>query len=625
MTIASVKKVRGLFNNTPVDFAFTGNVTQDNYIIVSAAIYLGTGASPALGITTKAGSTATLGSWTQAKSAELAVIADRVVATIYHAKVTGTGTLTLQLSETVAGGCGGTAVAVEYSGIDLTTPLDGTTSQATNTGSPTVQTCGSISPTTAGMICGISTDYATTGIVSRSAITDVEDDREDNSANVTYFAQHKITTTGGTYELANTVAVGMEYVGVSVAYRAAGGDTAPPTVTTFTIPAHSDSPTFAITTLTATDAVGVTGWQITESSTPPTTTGWITTGITGTTSATITGTFTTATATTHDVYAWVCDAAGLVSAVYTAQSVAFTAAPTGDFWGGQFWGGGFWSATGTQTVTAYSGGGSVTGGMSGTTASRETVVSGGAVVSGLASTTKSVVALVDGGAVSGGYSSVSFGVTAYCNGGAVTGGASVVTASATPYVSGGSVTAGISSTTVAISSTVSGGAVTAGISDVTGSYAGGGTQTVTAYTFGGAVVSGTSGVTAAINSVSTGGSVTGGRFDISATANTVMIGGVVAGGSSPVSTGITSVMIGGAVTSGTSSVTRSVSVSSNGGIVSGGVAVLSAQVGLAMSGGCVTGGKSLVTTYTGGQTPYDPTRLKVILNPFSGKLQYVYV
>ena len=270
MTIAYVKKVRGLFSSTPVDFAFSGNVTQDNYIIVSAAIYLNTGASPALGIATKAGSTATLGSWVQAKSAELAVSADRLVTTIYHAKVTVTGSLTLQLNETVAGGNGGTAVAVEYSGIDLTTPLDGATSQGINTGSPTIQTCGSISPTTAGMICSISGDYTTSGTVARSAITDTEDDREDNSANVTYFVQHKVTASGGTSELSNTVAVGMEYVGVSVAYQAASGtaDT-PPTVDSFIIPSTSSALSFPVSAFTASDNNAVTGYLITDTATAP--------------------------------------------------------------------------------------------------------------------------------------------------------------------------------------------------------------------------------------------------------------------------------------------------------------------------------------------------------------------
>lgn len=48
-----------------------------------------------------------------------------------------------------------------------------------------------------------------------------------------------------------------------------GGDVTAPVVTVFTVPATSTSLTVAITTLTATDAVGVVGWIITESATPP--------------------------------------------------------------------------------------------------------------------------------------------------------------------------------------------------------------------------------------------------------------------------------------------------------------------------------------------------------------------
>jgi hypothetical protein len=46
-------------------------------------------------------------------------------------------------------------------------------------------------------------------------------------------------------------------------------DTTPPTVTSFSLPATSNSLTVAITTFTATDNVGVTGYLLTESATKP--------------------------------------------------------------------------------------------------------------------------------------------------------------------------------------------------------------------------------------------------------------------------------------------------------------------------------------------------------------------
>ena len=83
-------------------------------------------------------------------------------------------------------------------------------------------------------------------------------------------------------------------------------DTTRPTVNTFTIPATSKSLTFAITSITATDNVGVTGYIITESSTRPSATasGW---------STAVPTTYAAAAAGTHTLYAYAKDAAGNVS------------------------------------------------------------------------------------------------------------------------------------------------------------------------------------------------------------------------------------------------------------------------------------------------------------------------
>ncbi|MEN9913003.1 MAG: hypothetical protein RLY66_411 [Candidatus Parcubacteria bacterium] len=91
-------------------------------------------------------------------------------------------------------------------------------------------------------------------------------------------------------------------------------DTTAPVVSVFTIPSTSSSLTVPITTLTATDAVGVTGYLITESSSAPTAsaTGW--------TSAAPT-TYTFASAGSKTLYAWAKDAAGNVS---TSKSASVT-------------------------------------------------------------------------------------------------------------------------------------------------------------------------------------------------------------------------------------------------------------------------------------------------------------
>jgi hypothetical protein len=88
-------------------------------------------------------------------------------------------------------------------------------------------------------------------------------------------------------------------------------DTTAPTVTAFTIPASGTTLTVTITTLTATDNVGVTGYLVTESATKPlaSATGW---------SATKPASYTFASAGSKTLYAWAKDAAGNVSASRSA-------------------------------------------------------------------------------------------------------------------------------------------------------------------------------------------------------------------------------------------------------------------------------------------------------------------
>ena len=111
-------------------------------------------------------------------------------------------------------------------------------------------------------------------------------------------------------------------------------DTVAPTVTGFSIPATSASLTVSITTFTATDNVGVTGYLVTESATAPSASaaGWRS-------SAPSSYTFTTSG--TKTLYAWAKDAAGNVSTGLSA-TVTVTGSnpqpPTEDLtlWSGQW-------------------------------------------------------------------------------------------------------------------------------------------------------------------------------------------------------------------------------------------------------------------------------------------------
>ena len=78
-------------------------------------------------------------------------------------------------------------------------------------------------------------------------------------------------------------------------------DTTVPTVTGFTIPATASSLVVSISTFTATDTVGVTGYMVTESATAPvaSATGW---------SGTVPTSYSFTTAGAKTLYAWAKDA-----------------------------------------------------------------------------------------------------------------------------------------------------------------------------------------------------------------------------------------------------------------------------------------------------------------------------
>lgn len=97
-------------------------------------------------------------------------------------------------------------------------------------------------------------------------------------------------------------------------------DTTSPVVSAFSIPTTASSMTVAVSALTATDAVGVTGYKVTESSTAPTAgaAGW---------SATVPTTFTFSAAGPKTAYAWAKDAAGNVS-TSASRTVTITLADT---------------------------------------------------------------------------------------------------------------------------------------------------------------------------------------------------------------------------------------------------------------------------------------------------------
>jgi hypothetical protein len=100
------------------------------------------------------------------------------------------------------------------------------------------------------------------------------------------------------------------------------GDTTAPTITAFTIPATATSLTVSITSLVASDNVGITGYMLTESSTKPAASGagW---------TASSPSSYTFGSAGAKTLYAWAKDAAGNVSSSKSA-STTITIAPATD-------------------------------------------------------------------------------------------------------------------------------------------------------------------------------------------------------------------------------------------------------------------------------------------------------
>ena len=96
-----------------------------------------------------------------------------------------------------------------------------------------------------------------------------------------------------------------------------------PAVTAFNIPATSTSLTVSITTFTATDNVPLTGYMVTESSTPPSAsgTGWSVTPPTS---------YAFATAGAKTLYGWAKDAANIVSTSLKSASTTISLPPAAD-------------------------------------------------------------------------------------------------------------------------------------------------------------------------------------------------------------------------------------------------------------------------------------------------------
>ncbi|WP_246163599.1 Ig-like domain-containing protein [Oryzomonas sagensis] len=141
------------------------------------------------------------------------------------------------------------------------------------------------------------------------------------SWNTASIANGSYTLSAKAYDASGNVG---QSANVSVTVNNVVADTTAPTVSSFSIPATAASLTVAISSFTASDNVGVTGYLVTEGSTAPSASagGWSSTAPTS---------FTFSAAGSKTAYAWAKDAAGNVSAAKSAGvtiTLADTTAPT---------------------------------------------------------------------------------------------------------------------------------------------------------------------------------------------------------------------------------------------------------------------------------------------------------
>jgi hypothetical protein len=137
------------------------------------------------------------------------------------------------------------------------------------------------------------------------------------------FNWNTTSVANGSYNLSTKAYDAANNVGLSstISVTVNNTDTTAPTVSVFTIPATATTLTVAINSIAASDNVGVTGYLISESNTPPlpNAAGW-------TTSAP--ATYSAVSAGSHTLYPWAKDAAGNVSAVYGSPKTVVITLPT---------------------------------------------------------------------------------------------------------------------------------------------------------------------------------------------------------------------------------------------------------------------------------------------------------
>lgn len=217
-------------DTSSISIATGSNVTAGNLLVVYGMKY-----SPSdtdilvIGDLTKTAGTATLGTITLDVDHFYDHGTDGVMAAVYSVPITGSGSLTLQITSD-----SGSYLAIAYeevSGADTSgTRLEATNEATGNSVSPDSGNC-----TAAGgaIFCGCAATYAIAGHTwtQDGAFTQIYE--QETIDHVTAAAASRIVTTGTTDSASWTISTGYNWVAVCAVYKeASGGGPAPPTVTT---------------------------------------------------------------------------------------------------------------------------------------------------------------------------------------------------------------------------------------------------------------------------------------------------------------------------------------------------------------------------------------------------------
>ena len=202
---AVANQATGLSNcSGNVSISFPNNVTTGNTIVIASADY-GYTAGPTL---TKSAGTATIGTIVQdiaTTTSATGFSTSNAEVRIWHASVTGSGSLTLHYVQSAA--CVMLAIN-EYSGV-AANPLDKT---ASTTGVSATESSGSFSPSGDGLIVMVSTEASTANFTYTQSDTNIF---RDSNGNTDFTAQAQYKLNSGTGPFTMTAGTGNSWLWIA--------------------------------------------------------------------------------------------------------------------------------------------------------------------------------------------------------------------------------------------------------------------------------------------------------------------------------------------------------------------------------------------------------------------------